>query len=190
MSIEFFPYPFWVGVSLLLLILIIVAVKTRSSGRVILSAIFGFYLLILLGLTLFPIPSTAGHIGLPTRPLLKAVQERINLVPFSYGVLVDRNGLLLTYHILGNIAAAMPFGFGVLFVAPKLEKRILWLAIGLGSCIELLQLGFMIAFGYAYRSVDINDVMWNAVGVFVGYGIFKLTQSIFSKRRFSTNTAS
>jgi len=174
MTIEFFPAPFWVGASILVLILFIVALRTRSFARVVFSAILGVYLLVLLNLTLFPIPDASFHIGVPTHRFLDAVQNQINLVPFSYGVLLDRDGLLLTYHILGNTLATMPFGFGVLFAVPKLRRWILWLAIGIGVCIELLQLGFMILFRAAYRSVDVNDIIWNTIGALAGYGLYRL----------------
>ncbi len=172
-TIEFYPTPFWVGVILLILILSIVALKTRSFTRVFFSGILGIYLLVLIGLTLFPIYRASFHIGMPSASLLKAVEHKINLVPFSYGVELAKNGLLLTYHILGNTLATVPFGFLLPLAAPRLKRRILWLAIGLGVCVELSQLGFMLLFRAAYRSVDVNDVIWNTIGALAGYGIYR-----------------
>lgn len=83
-------------------------------------------------------------------------------------------------HLL-NIYLTIPFGFGINFIKPMRDKAILWMSVGVGLTIELLQLVLSLWIGFPYRVVDINDIMMNAVGVLLGYGFFKLFGLLFRK---------
>lgn len=83
----------------------------------------------------------------------------------------------------------MPFGFGVIFIAPSIAKKIPWLAFSVGFGIEITQLLFSIVWGISYRVIDINDTFWNTLGVLIGYGLFRIFAWAFLKvkHRFEIN---
>jgi glycopeptide antibiotics resistance protein len=76
--------------------------------------------------------------------------------------------------ILGNILLTVPFGFGIRFIARLKARDFLWLAPAVGLAIEGIQLGLSLALRSAFRAVDINDVLLNALGVGLGYGFFQI----------------
>jgi len=53
-------------------------------------------------------------------------------------------------------------------------KKIVSVSIFLGLGLEITQLLLSLALRYPYRVVDINDAIFNAFGVLLGYGLFKL----------------
>jgi glycopeptide antibiotics resistance protein len=58
------------------------------------------------------------------------------------------------------------------------------LAIGVGAslAVESLQLVFSAIVGFGYRSVDIDDVIVNAVGALVGYALFLGLRALMARR--------
>ena len=68
----------------------------------------------------------------------------------------------------------MPFGFGISFLARLKPKDFLWLAILVGLVFEGTQLVISFIFRSGFRAVDINDVILNAAGVWLGYGLFRI----------------
>lgn len=48
------------------------------------------------------------------------------------------------------------------------------MAVAVGVGIETTQLILSVVLGGVYRSVDINDVLMNAIGVLIGYGFFRV----------------
>jgi len=50
----------------------------------------------------------------------------------------------------------------------------LFLAAGAGLVIETAQFLVSLGIGGRYRGVDINDVLLNAAGVLIGYGLFRV----------------
>jgi len=64
---------------------------------------------------------------------------------------------------------------------PVKSKNIRWLALVVGLVIETIQLLITIILGVSYHSTDINDVIFNALGVFIGYGLFRMFAWIFLK---------
>jgi glycopeptide antibiotics resistance protein len=52
-------------------------------------------------------------------------------------------------------------------------RQLPWLALAVGFSTELTQLATCLILGVNYRSVDINDTLLNALGVLIGYGIFR-----------------
>lgn len=98
--------------------------------------------------------------------------SQINLVPFYFG----KYGLTPASFlgIVNNIILTMPFGFGLNFIARVKTKKITFLAFALGVGLETAQLIFSIILGYPYRTIDINDAIFNATGVLLGYAFFKV----------------
>ncbi|MHB8086914.1 MAG: VanZ family protein [Anaerolineaceae bacterium] len=82
-----------------------------------------------------------------------------------------------------NAILTIPFGFGLgYFYRPKWLKLIFW-AILTGLTFEGIQLFVKLVLGTFYHTVDINDVILNALGVIIGFGIFLIIQRVFRKRK-------
>lgn len=75
----------------------------------------------------------------------------------------------------------MPLGFGLgYFHRPGWVKLLLW-ALLTGLTMEGIQLLVILTIGTLYHTVDINDVILNALGVIVGYCFFLITQKVLQK---------
>lgn len=181
MRLEFIPYPFLVGISILFIVLIILWRRKRTWPYLFFCAVFGFYLLILMGLTLFPIPILSLRRELGERPPMWQILARVNLVPFAYRVRYPGQLRLIVREMITNVVMTIPFGFGIIFIVPSWAKKMLWLAFLPGLVIEAAQLGFVWIFGVSYRVADINDVLLNTLGVWIGYGIFRVFAWTFQK---------
>lgn len=152
--------------------------KTRNLPYVACLAIFGVYILFLADKTLFPI-----HISGNFADMMKSVPftSQINLIPFNF-----RNPSEMSYivrELVLNIILLIPFGFGIRFIAPVKIRNIWWLALVVGSSIEVIQLIISIMIGYPYRVIDTTDVIMNTLGFLIGYGIFRLLLYIMSPVR-------
>ena len=82
------------------------------------------------------------------------------------------------YNLAGNVVLFIPFGFFI----PLLWKR--FRSIGtmllLSFCIPLFIEGTQYFIG---RSSDIDDVLLNAIAIFLGYGFYLLVNFIKIKRK-------
>lgn len=110
--------------------------------------------------------------------------KTINLIPlvelkklWGYGYIWS-----FTYNVLGNLIWFMPLGF----LMPLLEGK--WgilKTVGIGAlisiAIEILQ--FICVTGIS----DIDDVIFNTLGTLLGYGLYKITYSIY-KNTFKIKT--
>jgi glycopeptide antibiotics resistance protein len=76
--------------------------------------------------------------------------------------------------IIENILLTIPFGFGISFILRLKSKDFLWLALLVGIVFETIQLIISLVFRSPFRAVDINDVILNAIGVWLGYGFFRI----------------
>lgn len=104
----------------------------------------------------------------------------INLVPF---VTIDRfkNFKNMGYsmvNLVGNIVMFIPFGYLLPLLFEKMRR--FWKVLLVGFCsscfIEFIQL-------FIDRSVDIDDVMLNTIGVILGYSIMLICFKIFPKQK-------
>ena len=95
-----------------------------------------------------------------------------NLVPFKTILpqLHGRgNGLIAKANLSGNVIPFLPIGF----LAPFVYRRMTWpkailLAIGTGLLMEVLEVVFQVGI------FDVDDILLNAFGVLVGYGLSRL----------------
>jgi glycopeptide antibiotics resistance protein len=92
--------------------------------------------------------------------------ENINLIP-----IVTLKPQDLTTSLL-NILLLIPFGFGLPFISNLHMKSVILIGVLFSVVIELLQLvtGFMAR--VTFRIADINDVIFNTIGVSIGYILF------------------
>lgn len=159
-----------IGVIVSLLFVIISLLRKTSKYKVIVGCIFIVYLSIVASITLFPI----------------IYQEKIeyygdttwfNFIPFKSIIGMFEYGINLTtiVQILGNILMTVPFGVFVMLLLSKTNSiKLLLLALSFSISIELLQLIIGVGIDNMYRTVDIDDVILNIIGVYVGYLFYKI----------------
>ena len=105
------------------------------------------------------------------------ILSSVNFVPFYFGQFwLTAGGLRFLVY---NILLTLPFGFGINFLTRMNVKKIVSVSIFLGLGLEIAQLLLSLALRYPYRVVDINDAMFNAFGVILGYGFFKLFARLY-----------
>jgi glycopeptide antibiotics resistance protein len=96
----------------------------------------------------------------------QTVGNDMNLIPFITLTSQDLKTSLL------NILLLIPFGFGLPFITNYRMKKIVVIGMLFSIVIEFLQLitGFMSKI--TFRIADINDVIFNTIGVAIGYILF------------------
>lgn len=180
MRVEFAPYPLLVGISILLILGVVLWKKKRKSVYLAGFSMFWLYLLLVVSLAVFPIPlpeSTGSSID--ARQTAASILSHVNLAPFYFGRLFDLAPMVIFENLAGNILLTIPFGFGICFLTRVPVRRTLWLAFAVGLSIEAAQLVVSLLIGAAYRGVDINDVLLNAVGVWIGYSCFQVFTRLY-----------
>lgn len=153
-----------------LLLLVALLWRKRSPTYWLSFSAFFIYLLLVLMAILFPIPIG----GRPYASELRDYLERINLRPFYFGPFAHLMYRQVLIHQIPNILLTVPFGFGINFITRLKRQHFLWIPLATGAGTEGLQLAANFLVGYPYRVIDINDVILNAAGVWIGYGIFWL----------------
>ncbi len=108
-----------------------------------------------------------------------------NFMPFkTIANYLSSKGLIIAgINLIGNIVLLLPIGF----LAPLAYKSLTWkkallLAIGAGLAIETLQAVLNVGI------FDIDDVILNAIGAIIGYGIFMLFAWIARSMKPGTRT--
>lgn len=83
-------------------------------------------------------------------------------------------------NILGNIIFLSPLAFIVLVISKRFRglKSVVLLCFCISCFIEFLQ--FLSLFIGNLRLVDIDDVILNTLGAFIGFGVFKVLSRFFS----------
>jgi glycopeptide antibiotics resistance protein len=154
----------FIGIVLLLILLPVLWWKKHNLSYLLFFSVFWVYLLVVVQSVIFPIYISLGDGGI--------FSPSINLIPFYFG----RDCLTFKPCITGiidNILLTIPFGFGIHFLIKVKPRRIPWLMVMVGLGFELAQLGIALIFRSGFRTVDINDVILNATGVFLGYAFFR-----------------
>ena len=140
----------------------------RGFSYIFFCSIFAIYLLFAIEEVFLPIHFGGELVGMEAID----ISANLNLIPFYFGRFGTLQSSLMTLFL--NIVLTMPFGFGISFVMPIKPKTILWLAPLVGLITEGGQLLIMFFQPYSLRIVDINDVLMNALGVVLGYGLFRI----------------
>ena len=92
--------------------------------------------------------------------------QNINLIPLIALGPQDLKTSLL------NILLLVPFGFGLPFITNLHMKKIVVIGMLFSIVIELLQLVTGVMARITFRVADINDVIFNTLGVAIGYVLF------------------
>ena len=102
-----------------------------------------------------------------------------NLIPLVTLTSGDAKSSLL------NILMMVPFGFGAPFIADLRFKRVVIAGLLSSVTIELLQLITGFTANTTFRVADVNDVIFNTIGVAIGYGLFSVFIRMFRSARQS-----
>ncbi|WP_461202424.1 VanZ family protein [Anoxybacillus sp. TBDG-1] len=122
---------------------------------------FFLYVCLLIKYTQFPITLFLGD------SFEQNIDEIINVVPF---INLDRSPI----NYILNIFMTVPFGFIFPFIKKVNSKeKILW-SILVPIVIEGLQLLQFILTSYSERIVDINDILMNTFGIWIGYYLYRI----------------
>lgn len=157
-----------IGAVLLLAYIVYAMIAKRNKKRMIVTCLFIIYLVGVAIVTLFPI--------VYSDPV--AYTDAIkwyNFIPFKTAISAFQNGITTTAvaQIIGNIVLSVPFGTFVLilFRIPQWWKKAL-IALIFPVLIECTQLIIGIVIGNMYRNIDVDDILFNMLGVFLGYAIY------------------
>lgn len=163
---------------IMLLVLIVILFnqwrRKQNLPYIFFFTLFVVYLMYGIDKVLFPMEISGSFSDAMRRlPILSSV----NFVPFYFGQFgLTAGGLKF---LLYNILLTMPYGFGINFLTGMNAKKIVRISICLGLGLEMAQLLLSLALRYPYRVVDINDAIFNAFGVLLGYGLFKLFARLY-----------
>jgi glycopeptide antibiotics resistance protein len=142
--------------------------KKKSLVYLIFFTIFYGYLFKVLDYTLFQFQSLLLLKHFMPNLILngQTAGKNISLIPLVTLTSQDLKTSLL------NILLLVPFGFGLPFITNLRMKKIVVIGVLFSIVIEFLQLvtGFMAKI--TFRLADINDVIFNTVGVAIGYILF------------------
>ena len=142
--------------------------KKKSLVYLIFFTIFYVYLFKVLDYTLFQFQSLLLLKHFMPDLILngQTAGKSMNLIPLVTLTPQDLKTSLL------NILLLVPFGFGLPFITNLRMKKIVVIGALFSIVIEFLQLvtGFMAKI--TFRIADINDVIFNTVGVAIGYILF------------------
>ena len=90
-----------------------------------------------------------------------------------------------------NILLLIPFGFGLPFITNLRMKKVVVVGVLFSISIELLQLITGLIAQIAFRIADINDVIFNTVGVAIGWllfvGFVRMYRHVMRNWKTSTN---
>ncbi len=98
--------------------------------------------------------------------------ESLNLVPLAGLSAADAMTSLL------NILLMVPFGVGLPVVTRLRIAGVVSIAAAFSLAIEVLQFATGQLAGTTFRVADVNDVIFNAAGAVLGYGIFVLAVKV------------
>ena len=148
--------------------------QTFNLPHIFFLALFSIYLIYGIDKVFFPIELCPGF---SEEIMQLPFTSFVNLMPFYFGQfgLGERELLFLFY----NTILTLPFGFGINFLTSMSSKKMVRVSIFLGLGLEVAQFLISIILRYPYRVVDINDSIFNACGVLLGYGLFKLFARIY-----------
>lgn len=178
--------PIWFIIRIATLIIRKKSGKKILIGKEIMTNLFVLYILLLVGITLFPIEIIFGEGHRELRSMLTLEQRiGINIIPlraYIQGFFSLKESNIGYYFfirsILGNIILLMPFIGYLLMYKKELRsiKNVTITAFVISLSIELLQLLENLSYlsGISGRTVNVDDLILNTIGGILGYCIFKM----------------
>ena len=165
MTIYFYPVYFCISLALLALILIVLYLRRSSPYHILFSAIFGVYIIGAISVAVFPFVISNDT---------SDFRISLNLIPFNFGNCFDYQPKNCMKDIFNNILLTIPFGMGIHVVARIKPKDSIWLTFLIGCSFEFAQLIIAVVFHAGFRAIDINDIILNTIGAFIGYLFFRI----------------
>jgi len=160
--------------------------KKQSFVSLLFFAIFSIYLYKVLDYTLFQFQSLLLLKYFMPDLMLNGQAESMNLIPLATLTSADVKTSLL------NIVLMIPFGFGLPFVASFRMKKAAMIGALFSVGIELLQFVTGLMAKTTFRIADVNDVIFNTLGVVIGYilfiGFMHICRRLFSNQTIAANS--
>jgi glycopeptide antibiotics resistance protein len=183
MALDFNAAAWSMGIVLLVIILGVLWKRGYALPYLVFFAAFWIYILLLLKIAVFPIPLVRGASEETVQELMPRMLSSLNLRLFFFGSFVTLESISVT--VVQNLVLTLPFGFGINFIKPLKVRDILWLSIGVGFGIEVIQFlialyGVWIGMWTPDHIVDINDALLNMAGIWIGYGLFRVFASWYA----------
>ena len=177
--IMFYPYPLVAG--LLIVSLIGFLLRRRGWAYVAAITLLGIYSLLLADAMFFPFHVPEGWPASANwEDISVALNNSLNLIPFHFGRLFSDAALgRISYHMvfwqtIGNVLITIPYGLGTGTLTKVRGWKVLLISLGVGFALEGMQFVFILLGIGNPHVIDINDLLLNAAGVLVGYGLFKI----------------
>ena len=180
----------WGGFAILalpvaLLIALVVSRRRRDGWwRAILRLGLATYLVILFAQLFFPFPIPPWT----PPPIEPGGFYRPWPFPWANVIPFDTIGAAVGYgldwqqgrYLLGNVIAFAPLGVFLGTLRPHALgwRRTLLTGLAVSVAVEGAQLALSLLMGYWYRIADIDDLILNTAGVLLGYGAFRLGDSV------------
>lgn len=156
------------GFLILIIVCAFLFIKKYPLNKTVIFGISGIYFLILMVCIWFPIKVIPGYRVLES-PFIQLMPLYTIVNDISLGD-INRIGR----DICANILMTVPYGMMVPFLF-KFKKR--WQYVlhmfAFPMAIELSQLLICLALDSHYRTADIDDVILNALGIFIGYILYR-----------------
>lgn len=191
-----FGFICYIGVRVIILVLKQKQKKSLVWLKELIKFLFVLYILMVVSVTLFPL-----YIGLPQEEFSYRVINYVPLISIfrdisQVGIAYSGDTLfmikLIVRNVGGNILMLMPLGFLMPLLWEKFKrlKNMIMMGLFISLSIESVQfveclLGIVIA-----RAVDIDDVICNVLGTFLGYSIYKLTILLLGMRNKASKISS
>ena len=162
------------GLTLLFFIVIFQTVRRVDGWRMTLFALFWLYLLVVASRTVFPIPFNSERLAAPID--LQLFLRRVNLEPFFLDNIPMTRAIF--YNFFFNTLLTVPVGLGLPYFLRSRWWHGLLLGPLVGVSIEAAQLFCILLIRYPYRVLDINDVLANTLGAWIGFVLYLLLAGI------------
>lgn len=146
--------------------------KEKTEQQLFFHSVFFIYLLIVLTITIIPIPVYIS-------PRSIEIFKSVNLIPFRdlyYGYLFAKREIVL------NIIMLIPFGFFIPLLTRYKVIGTVFITFLFSLTIESLQLISTIMDIHYNRVADITDLITNTLGGVIGYFIFYFFRRTFITR--------
>lgn len=139
--------------------------KGKSYTYLLFFTIFFIYLYKVLDYTLIQFQSLLLLKHFASNLMLSGVPtgKTMNFIPLATLKMEDIKTSLL------NILMMLPFGFGLPFITNLRFKKIVLTGLFLSMIIEFLQFGTGFLANTTFRIADVNDLIFNTLGVAIGY---------------------
>jgi glycopeptide antibiotics resistance protein len=172
----------WLYVAAVALVVWIVAygrARGRGSPRTLVALVAVAHVVILANVALFPIPVDPVLIAAGRAAAAWSSGDGgLGLIPFAtIGPVLAGDALPYATRItILNLFVLAPAGVYLPVLFPSLRdlRGLVLLTVAGGLSVEAGQLAISTVLGFHYRTIDIDDVILNAIGIVVGWAVLRL----------------